>query len=103
PLHRGRALLPGLVPRSLNSGPAGASGAGLKGPCGGPRSSRAGGDTQKIIFSIRNVFYRLSAKPVVYRGRGPSTTIEAPSSRSIAEYGKPRCFPSPRKAFLPPG
>ena len=40
------------------------------------RTDLAGGDTQKIIFSIRNVLYRLPPKTVVYPGHGPSTTIE---------------------------
>ena len=40
------------------------------------RTDLPGGDTQKIIFSIRNVLYRLPPKTVVYPGHGPSTTIE---------------------------
>lgn len=40
------------------------------------RTDLPGGDTQKIVFSIRNVLYRLPAKTVVYPGHGPSTTIE---------------------------
>jgi hydroxyacylglutathione hydrolase len=40
------------------------------------RSDLPGGDMQKIVFSIRNVLYRLPPKTVVYPGHGPSTTIE---------------------------
>jgi len=40
------------------------------------RTDLPGGDTQKIVFSIRNVLYALPAKTVVYPGHGPSTTIE---------------------------
>ena len=40
------------------------------------RTDLPGGDTQKIVFSIRNVLYRLPRKTVVYPGHGPSTTIE---------------------------
>jgi len=40
------------------------------------RTDLPGGDTQKIVFSIRNVLYRLPPKTVVYPGHGPSTTIE---------------------------
>ena len=40
------------------------------------RTDLPGGDTQKIVFSIRNVLYRLPPKTVVYPGHGPGTTIE---------------------------
>ena len=40
------------------------------------RTDLPGGDTQKIVFSIRKVLYRLPPKTVVYPGHGPSTTIE---------------------------
>ena len=40
------------------------------------RTDLPGGDTAKIVFSIRNVLYRLPAKTVVYPGHGPKTTIE---------------------------
>jgi len=40
------------------------------------RTDLPGGNTQKIVFSIRNVLYRLPPKTVVYPGHGPSTTIE---------------------------
>ena len=40
------------------------------------RTDLPGGDAQKIVFSIRNVLYRLPPKTVVYPGHGPSTTIE---------------------------
>ena len=40
------------------------------------RTDLPGGDTQKIVFSIRNVLYHLPKKTVVYPGHGPSTTIE---------------------------
>jgi hydroxyacylglutathione hydrolase len=40
------------------------------------RTDLPGGDTQKIVFSIRNVLYRLPPKTVIYPGHGPSTTIE---------------------------
>ena len=40
------------------------------------RTDLPGGDMQKIVFSIRNVLYRLAPKTVVYPGHGPSTTIE---------------------------
>lgn len=40
------------------------------------RTDLPGGDTQKIVFSIRNVLYRLPPKTVVYPGHGTSTTIE---------------------------
>jgi len=40
------------------------------------RTDLPGGDMQKIVFSIRNVLYRLPQKTVVYPGHGPSTTIE---------------------------
>ena len=40
------------------------------------RTDLPGGDTHKIVFSIRNVLYRLPPKTVVYPGHGPSTTIE---------------------------
>src|ERR1700737_1947676 len=34
------------------------------------------GDPQKIVFSIRNVLYRLPPQTVVHPGHGPATTIE---------------------------
>jgi hydroxyacylglutathione hydrolase len=40
------------------------------------RTDLPGGDMQKIVFSIRNVLYRLPPKTVVYPGHGASTTIE---------------------------
>jgi len=40
------------------------------------RTDLPGGDTQKIVFSIRDVLYRLPKKTLVYPGHGPSTTIE---------------------------
>ncbi len=40
------------------------------------RTDLPGGDMQKIVFSIRNVLYRLPPKTVVYPGHGPNTTIE---------------------------
>jgi hydroxyacylglutathione hydrolase len=40
------------------------------------RTDLPGGDMQKIVFSIRNVLYRLPLKTVIYPGHGPSTTIE---------------------------
>jgi hydroxyacylglutathione hydrolase len=40
------------------------------------RTDLPGGDTQKIVFSIRNVLYALPPKTVVYPGHGPATTIE---------------------------
>jgi glyoxylase-like metal-dependent hydrolase (beta-lactamase superfamily II) len=40
------------------------------------RTDLPGGDMHKIVFSIRNVLYRLPPKTVVYPGHGPSTTIE---------------------------
>jgi hydroxyacylglutathione hydrolase len=40
------------------------------------RTDLPGGNTQKIVFSIRNVLYRMPLKTVVYPGHGPSTTIE---------------------------
>jgi glyoxylase-like metal-dependent hydrolase (beta-lactamase superfamily II) len=40
------------------------------------RTDLPGGDTAKIVFSIRNVLYRLPPKTVVYPGHGPKTTIE---------------------------
>jgi glyoxylase-like metal-dependent hydrolase (beta-lactamase superfamily II) len=40
------------------------------------RTDLPGGNTQKIVFSIRNVLYRLPPKTVVYPGHGPATTIE---------------------------
>jgi len=40
------------------------------------RTDLPGGDTKKIVFSIRNVLYRLPPKTIVYPGHGPSTTIE---------------------------
>jgi glyoxylase-like metal-dependent hydrolase (beta-lactamase superfamily II) len=40
------------------------------------RTDLPGGDSNKIVFSIRNVLYRLPKKTVVYPGHGPSTTIE---------------------------
>ena len=40
------------------------------------RTDLPGGDMQKIVFSIRNVLYRLPPRTVVYPGHGPSTTIE---------------------------
>lgn len=40
------------------------------------RTDLPGGDTAKIVFSIRNVLYALPPKTVVYPGHGPRTTIE---------------------------
>jgi len=40
------------------------------------RTDLPGGNMQKIVFSIRNVLYRLPPKTVVYPGHGPATTIE---------------------------
>ena len=40
------------------------------------RTDLPGGDMAKIVFSIRNVLYRLPPKTVVYPGHGPTTTIE---------------------------
>jgi glyoxylase-like metal-dependent hydrolase (beta-lactamase superfamily II) len=40
------------------------------------RTDLPGGNMQKIVFSIRNVLYRLPPKTVVYPGHGPRTTIE---------------------------
>jgi hydroxyacylglutathione hydrolase len=40
------------------------------------RTDLPGGDTQKIVFSIRNVLYALPPKTVVHPGHGPATTIE---------------------------
>lgn len=40
------------------------------------RTDLPGGDTAKIVFSIRNVLYRLPPKTVVYPGHGATTTIE---------------------------
>jgi hydroxyacylglutathione hydrolase len=40
------------------------------------RTDLPGGDTAKIVFSIRNVLYALPPKTVVYPGHGPKTTIE---------------------------
>ncbi len=40
------------------------------------RTDLPGGDPEKIIFSIRNVLYRLPPKTVIYPGHGPKTTIE---------------------------
>lgn len=41
------------------------------------RTDLPGGDPQKIVFSIRNVLYRLPSETVVYPGHGPKTTIES--------------------------
>jgi glyoxylase-like metal-dependent hydrolase (beta-lactamase superfamily II) len=41
------------------------------------RTDLPGGDTEKIVLSIRNVLYRLPPRTVVYPGHGPRTTIEA--------------------------
>ena len=40
------------------------------------RTDLPGGDTAKIVFSIRKVLYALPPKTVVYPGHGPKTTIE---------------------------
>jgi glyoxylase-like metal-dependent hydrolase (beta-lactamase superfamily II) len=40
------------------------------------RTDLPGGNTQKIVFSIRNVLYALPPKTLVYPGHGPRTTIE---------------------------
>jgi len=40
------------------------------------RTDLPGGDMRKIVFSIREVLYRLPPKTVVYPGHGPRTTIE---------------------------
>jgi len=40
------------------------------------RTDLPGGDMRKIVFSIREVLYRLPSKTVVYPGHGPRTTIE---------------------------
>jgi hydroxyacylglutathione hydrolase len=40
------------------------------------RTDLPGGDTAKIVFSIRNVLYRLPPKTIIYPGHGPRTTIE---------------------------
>jgi len=40
------------------------------------RTDLPGGDMDKIVFSIRDVLYRLPPKTVVYPGHGPKTTIE---------------------------
>jgi len=40
------------------------------------RTDLPGGDMRKIVFSIREVLYRLPPKTVVYPGHGPPTTIE---------------------------
>lgn len=40
------------------------------------RTDLPGGDTAKIVFSIRNVLYALPPKTRVYPGHGPTTTIE---------------------------
>jgi hydroxyacylglutathione hydrolase len=40
------------------------------------RTDLPGGDTSKIVFSIRNVLYALPPKTVVHPGHGPATTIE---------------------------
>lgn len=40
------------------------------------RTDLPGGDTVKIVFSIRHVLYALPPKTVIYPGHGPTTTIE---------------------------
>ena len=40
------------------------------------RTDLPGGNTTKIVFSIRNVLYALPRKTVVYPGHGPKTSIE---------------------------
>ena len=40
------------------------------------RTDLPGGDTAKIVFSIRNVLYRLPPKTFIYPGHGARTTIE---------------------------
>jgi glyoxylase-like metal-dependent hydrolase (beta-lactamase superfamily II) len=40
------------------------------------RTDLPGGDMRKIVFSIRNVLYRLPPRTVVHPGHGPATTIE---------------------------
>jgi hydroxyacylglutathione hydrolase len=40
------------------------------------RTDLPGGDSRKIVVSIRNVLYTLNPRTVVYPGHGPRTTIE---------------------------
>jgi hydroxyacylglutathione hydrolase len=40
------------------------------------RTDLPGGDMGKIVFSIRNILYRLPPKTLVYPGHGPRTSIE---------------------------
>lgn len=40
------------------------------------RTDLPGGNTAKIVFSIRNILYALPPKTTVYPGHGPTTTIE---------------------------
>jgi glyoxylase-like metal-dependent hydrolase (beta-lactamase superfamily II) len=40
------------------------------------RTDLPGGNTTKIVLSIRNVLYALPKKTVVYPGHGPKTSIE---------------------------
>jgi glyoxylase-like metal-dependent hydrolase (beta-lactamase superfamily II) len=40
------------------------------------RTDLPGGDSQKIVISIRSVLYGLPTKTVVHPGHGPATTIE---------------------------
>ena len=40
------------------------------------RTDLPGGNMEKIVFSIRNVLYRLPPKTVIHPGHGPKTTIE---------------------------
>jgi len=41
------------------------------------RTDLPGGDSRKIVFSIRNVLYALPPDTMVYPGHGPRTTIKA--------------------------
>lgn len=41
------------------------------------RTDLPGGDMQKIVFSIRNVLYKLPTETLVYPGHGPRTEIKS--------------------------
>jgi hydroxyacylglutathione hydrolase len=41
------------------------------------RTDLAGGSMEKIVFSIRNILYRLPSETVVYPGHGGTTTIQS--------------------------
>jgi glyoxylase-like metal-dependent hydrolase (beta-lactamase superfamily II) len=41
------------------------------------RTDLAGGDMEKIVFSIRNVLYKLPPETLVYPGHGPRTEIKS--------------------------